>query len=121
MDFSYFPSQPEPPHIYVRDGDTHQKRYIQDLTPEEIVKIKNKSRNYVRYQMSRNRTVGLVYSQKQKWLKILTPGEIEIIEMYHTRLAALRQLKMAFFSEFYKNCEVVGCTLKRKQKKYDII
>jgi len=75
---------------------------------------KNRSRNYVRYKVSRNLPIDVQLSHYD----LLTPEEKFLIENYNDMIRNIRTLKMAFFQNFYENCPKVGCTLKRKKPKH---
>lgn len=83
------------------------------LSPEEKQMRINRSRNYLRYNMAKNRHLDLHNPN-------LTLEEKFIIEQYNDHLAALTNLKVTFFNHFYENCPKVGSTLKRKIKKTTI-
>lgn len=72
----------------------------------------NKSRNYLRFKMTKP---GTCYTPA--WHPLLTVKESKIIEDINRLQDQLKSLQIQFFSEFYDNCPSVGSTLKRKEKK----
>lgn len=72
---------------------------------------KNRSRNYIRYQVSRNFVL-----DTPKFHPLLTEEEKFLLTEYNSLLQALTNVKIRFFSDFYDNCPKVGCTLTRKRK-----
>jgi len=99
-----------PDEIYQSDQHTHPRYDWNSLSPaEKQVKI-NRSRNYLRFNMARNRHLDLHNPN-------LTTEEKFIVEQYNDHLQALMSLKVTFFNHFYENCPKVGSTLKRKIKK----
>lgn len=87
----------------------HSRQSWLDLSPEERQLKINRSRNYLRYNMSRNFHLDLHNPN-------LTLEEKFIVEQYNDHLQALKNLKVTFFTHFYDNCPKVGSTLKRKDK-----
>lgn len=79
------------------------------LSSEEKQSKINKSRNYLRYKMSKGWCIDTNNPN-------MTVEEKFIVEQYNANIYALRNLKIAFFTHFYDNCPKVGSTLKRKEK-----
>ena len=87
----------------------------QDPTPDPRLKDQksiNRSRNYLRYKVSRN-----LANDDWKHHPLLTEEEKFLFEQMQDHRQALTNLKVAFFTNFYENCPKVGSTLKRKVKK----
>lgn len=80
------------------------------LEPKQRQARINRSRNYIRYQLSRNKFIGPTHPR-------LTNEERILIGLYNDQLEAIRNLKMVLFLNFYKNNPAVGCTLVRKDRK----
>ena len=74
-------------------------------------KSKNRSRNYIRYKVSRNHVIDGVTNHP-----MLTEEEKFILSQYNDCLQALVNLKVRFFLDFYDNCPKAGSTLKRKKQ-----
>jgi len=94
------PLQPIP-HLYSWEYPT--------LTPEEKQWRLNRSRNYIRFQVSKNKDVNPSNPN-------LTPEESFLISELNDLQGAVRNAKIAFFEHFYSNCPKVGSTLKPTSK-----
>ena len=79
------------------------------LTPEEKQVSLNRSRNYIRFMVSKNRAV-------DPRNPTLTPEEAFLIAELNTLQELVTSAKMAFFLHFYINCPKVGSTLKPTSK-----
>lgn len=74
----------------------------------------NRSRNYLRFKMTRLGKHHIPYNHP-----LLTSSERDLTYLINKTYDELRTLKCQFFSEFYDNCTEVGSTLKRKKVKID--
>jgi len=79
------------------------------LTPEQKQVRLNRSRNYIRFMVSKNRVV-------DPRNPTLTPEESFLISELNDLQEAVANAKVAFFEHFYTNCPKVGSTLKPTAK-----
>lgn len=91
---------------------------LRDLTGNDRIKRMNQIRNYARFCLSQKKCVN-----PSSW-NAFTPEERFIIEEYNKRLLEAerayrnlfpKDLQIGLFTNFYKNCEKLGSTLKPKK------